>query len=45
MGYVGDVANFLGAIRGECEDLAPVASIVQTLEAVADILAQRGIEQ
>lgn len=38
MGYVGDVANFLGVVRGDCEDLAPVASTVRTLEVVEEIL-------
>jgi len=43
MGYVGDVANFLDAVRGDCEDLAPVASTTRTLEVVEEILRLRGV--
>lgn len=44
-GYQGDVANFLAAVRGEADDVAPVASTVGTMElceAVVDGLELQG---
>ncbi|MCB9784239.1 MAG: Gfo/Idh/MocA family oxidoreductase [Candidatus Omnitrophica bacterium] len=39
-GYVGDVDNFLGAVKGEQEDLSPVSDTVGTLKLCEEILAQ-----
>jgi hypothetical protein len=39
-GYVGDVDNFLGAVKGEQEDLSPISDTVGTLKLCEEILAQ-----
>lgn len=41
-GYVGDVANFLAAVRGEEEDRSSVESTIGTMELGEEILRQMG---
>jgi hypothetical protein len=40
MGYVGDVANYIAAVKGEEPDLSPVGSTVGTMEVCKEILRQ-----
>jgi myo-inositol 2-dehydrogenase/D-chiro-inositol 1-dehydrogenase len=40
LGYLGDVSNFLAAVKGEAPDLSPVASTVGTMELCEEILQQ-----
>lgn len=40
MGYIGDVANFIAAVKGEVEDRSPVGSTVGTMELCEEILKQ-----
>ena len=39
-GYINDVANFLAAVRGDEEDISPVASTVATMELCEEIIRQ-----
>jgi myo-inositol 2-dehydrogenase/D-chiro-inositol 1-dehydrogenase len=41
-GYVGDVANFLAAVKGEEEDASPIRGAVGTVEICEEILRQVG---
>jgi myo-inositol 2-dehydrogenase/D-chiro-inositol 1-dehydrogenase len=41
-GYVGDVDNFLAAVRGEQEDRSPVQDTIATMELCEEILRQMG---
>lgn len=40
MGYTPDVANFLAAVRGEAEDIAPIASTIETMEVCEEVSRQ-----
>lgn len=40
MGYVGDVANFVAAVKGEEKDLSPIGSTVGTMELCEEALRQ-----
>ena len=42
MGYVGDVDNYLAAVRGEAEDVSPIAGSVCTMAVCEEILRQVG---
>ncbi len=41
-GYCGDVDNFLGAVKGEQQDLSPIADAVGSIALCEEILAQVG---
>ncbi len=41
-GYLGDVDNFLGAVRGEQKDLSPIADTVGSVALCEEILRQIG---
>ena len=40
MGYLADVDNFLGAVKGEVEDVCPVSDTVSTMETVEEMIRQ-----
>lgn len=40
LGYTGDVANFVAAVKGEAEDVSPVSSSVTTMAVCEEILRQ-----
>ena len=40
LGYLGDVANFVAAVKGEEPDLAPIGSTVGTMELCEKALKQ-----
>jgi myo-inositol 2-dehydrogenase/D-chiro-inositol 1-dehydrogenase len=40
LGYVGDVANFISAVKGKVEDVSPISSAVNTMELCEEILRQ-----
>jgi myo-inositol 2-dehydrogenase/D-chiro-inositol 1-dehydrogenase len=42
MGYIGDVANYLAAVKGEEADVSPVGSAIGTMELCEEILRQMG---
>jgi predicted dehydrogenase len=44
-GYIGDVDNFLGAVKGEQPDLCPIADTERTIAVSEEILAQIGFAQ
>ncbi len=41
-GYIGDVENFLGAVKGEQQDLCPIGDTEKTAEVGEEILSQLG---
>jgi len=48
LGYVEDIANFLGAVRGVVEDRSPVADAVNTMRICEEVYAQlraQGVEE
>jgi len=40
MGYVGDVANYLAAVKGEEKDASPIRSAIGTMEFCEEVLRQ-----
>jgi len=40
LGYFGDIANFVAAVKAEEEDLSPIASTVGTMELCEEVLGQ-----
>ncbi|MCC6445987.1 MAG: Gfo/Idh/MocA family oxidoreductase [Armatimonadetes bacterium] len=40
LGYIGDVASFIAAVKGEAEDISPISSAIGTMELCEAILRQ-----
>ena len=40
MGYVGDVDNFIGAVKGTAPDVSPITSAIGTMEVCEELVRQ-----